>query len=407
MSHTRMLVAVILLAVLGTIRPVQAQHSSMSTSIFNDETTFAPALSHADLDVFTRVLSMKPEEQRAMEDLYGAYCNTLKAEGGEVRKYVSDIMEESELMEDIRLLAPAQKRLGEWEKRSEQLKKSFIEDLKALLTREQEGRWPIVERELRRMKWINSGRLAGEDVDLIHLVAEMPADAKTSPALGDLLDRYSQDLDRALLARADVIDKNSEKFGDLLTSDPQAARSMYESAIKVRRALCDVNLRYARLIGAELPSDLGQKLDMDVFKISFPMLSKPSRGERYIKGAKDLKSLTAEQEELVKGIVDAYENDRLAMLHRTAETIREQQFTQLPVRLDKALGVLPPDADDGFRAYGLSADHPLARLRRERFELDKAARNKLDAILTPEQRASLPDRAADAVTFIDYTPWGL
>ena len=31
------------------------------------------------------------------------------------------------------------------------LKKSFMEDLKSLLTRDQEARWPIVERELRRM----------------------------------------------------------------------------------------------------------------------------------------------------------------------------------------------------------------------------------------------------------------
>ena len=61
----------------------------------------------------------------------------------------------------------------------------------------------------------------------------------------------------------------------------------------------------------------------------------------------------------------------------------------------------------GFQALGLPPDNPAAKLKRERWELDKRSREKTDALLTPDQRASLPDRTSDSVQFFDYTPYDL
>ena len=50
----------------------------------------------------------------------------------------------------------------------------FIEDLRVLLTKEQEARWPLVERELSRLKKMADGRIAGEKGDVVRMVAELP-----------------------------------------------------------------------------------------------------------------------------------------------------------------------------------------------------------------------------------------
>jgi len=78
---------------------------------------------------------------------------------------------------------------------------------------------------------------------------------------------------------------------------------------------------------------------------------------------------------------------------------------EVPEDLGKALGTIPDDEE--HRNYELPPDHPVSRLRRERWELDKAAKGKVDAVLTPEQRDTVPDARPGTATFYDYTPWGL
>lgn len=386
-----------------------AQSGSMAMSIMNDEQTFAPELSRGDLEVFKRVLSLKDEEVRAMEDLYGAYSNTLKEEGVAVRAFVAKAVEEAEVMADQRLLDPAQKRLQEWDKRSTQLKTTFMSDLKSLLTRDQEARWPIVERELRRIKGLRWGRIPGEQPDLVMMVEELPGGAQRSGALGDLLERYSQDLDRVIVARTQFLEKHSDSFRDLIKSDPQEAKRVFDQATRVREGVAGVNERYLREMCAELPAKQAQELRDRFFRDSYPLLAKGTRGERYILAAGKLGSLSSDQRGQVDGILAEYDRDRRVILAKMAEIIREERTTELPEDLQKALTPPPADAKEHVNSWaaGLPEGHPLLKLRRARFDLDRSVREKLDALLTAEQRSQLPDQAAEPVVFYDDSPWGL
>jgi hypothetical protein len=398
-------------AALAMAAPSFGQSGSMSMSIFNDEGTFSPELSRGDLEVFKRVLSLKDDEVRAMEDLYGAYCNTLKEEGVEVRTFVAKAVEESEVMADQRLLDPAQKRLAEWGKRSTQLKTTFMADLKSLLTRDQEARWPIVERELRRIKGLRWGRVPGEQPDLVKMVEELPGGAARATVMGDLLERYSQDMDRAIVARTQFMDKHSEGFRALTTSDPAEAKKLFEQATRVREGVAGVNDRYLREICAELPGDAAQELRDRYFKECYPLLSKGTRGERYVTAAGKLKTLTPEQRAQVDVVLAEYDRDRRALVARMAEVIRDQKLNELPEDLEKALNPPAPGAPSEEHvnswARGVPEGHPLFALRRSRFELDRATRTKLEAILTPDQRAEIPDQAAEPVVYYNDSPWGL
>lgn len=406
------LIAALLVGLLALTPAAVAQSSSMAMSIFSDEGTFSPELTRGDLDVFKRVLSMKPDEVDAMEQLYGAYCNTLKTEGMEVRRFVAEKMEESEVMADTRLLDPARKRLADWAKRSEELKKSFMEDLKALLTRDQEARWPIVERELRRIKLLGHGRLPGEEPDLVKLVEDLPAEAKKSAVFADLLERYSQDMDRAIQSRSKFLDENKEKFDDLVEADPLEAKKLFERATREREGVVSVNERYLRDICAELSPQHAQELKDRYFKLSYSLLAKGTRGERYIRAAGKLDNLTTEQRAHVDAILAEYERERRVIVEKMAEIVREQKLTRLPEKLERKLNPPAPDAPDENRNRnewdrGLPEGHPMRGLRRARYELDRSFRARIDALLTPEQRDRLPDQALEPVTYYEDSPWGL
>jgi hypothetical protein len=229
----------------------------------------------------------------------------------------------------------------------------------------------------------------------------------------ELLERYSQDMDRAITSRAAFFDKNSAEFEPLITNDPAAAKRMFELATREREGVANVNERYLREIASHLEPAVAQDLRDRYFKLSYPLLAKGTRGERYIAAAGKLENLSNEQRSQVDLILAEYDKDRRALVARMADVIREDKLKVLPERLDLALNPPPPPPPGsenerwGRAGRTLAADHPLTKLRRSRWELDRACRAKIDAVLTPEQREKLPDLALEAVTFYDDDPWGL
>ncbi len=387
-------------------RQAEAQRSMMSLYIFDKQTAFAPELSRADLAVFARVLVLSDDERRAMHDLYDALAATMAQEGREVREFCAEYVERSELLQDQRVLEPATKRIEAWGERAKQLEASFLVDLRVLLTREQESRWPILERELRRLKRVGAGRLTGESVDLIRILGEVSSTGGPSPALAEILERYSGDLDRALVARDTLIERESNAFGALIKEDPQAAMALFDRARRLRAAVREVNARYTRLIAAELPPDAAAAFRDRVFGASNPSLRDPTRGERYIRAAGEL-ALSSEQAERVRAVIAEYDAARRRLLDRMAAAEWEHAYHTLPYSLAEALGQVPEGEVNYFRAFGPGKDHPLTALRLERYELDRAARAKIDALLTPEQRWSLPDTSAGQVVYSDWRVGGL
>src|SRR6516162_1187346 len=148
------------------------------------------------------------------------------------------------------------------------MKKSFLSDLKSLLTREQEARWPIVERELRRLKTIGTGRLAGESLDLNRLTEDALGEPPTGE-LGEMLNRYCEEIDHALAAREEFLTAKNKDFSEAETADPQAALKIWNEAQRVRGNVRDINDRYARMIAEKLPPTKATAFRNQVFDQSY------------------------------------------------------------------------------------------------------------------------------------------
>ncbi len=388
--------------------PARAQHGSMATSLFSEEAHFSPEFSARDLKVMIGVLDLKPEEQEALSALYTAYADTLRAEGAAVREAVSEALERAEIMNDAGLMAPGSAAMEKWSARSEEIKASFLADLKSLLTREQESRWPILERELRRIKRVGSGQVTGESVDLVRLVEGALEGSAVPAAVAELLARYRDELDRALIARDMYLDAVKSDYRAALKDDPARGLTLWKEARHRRVAVRDCNERFARQIAPELPPEHRASFEERVFELSFPMLAKDTRTDTYLKDAAALTSLTPEQTSELSAVANRHRSQRTAWQREAAAAWRLYEDAAMPSDLAGALGESAGDENrNQYNGAWLDESHPLTAARRARYGLDRTTRAGIDRILTPRQREEVPSRTSPMARFDDWSPWGL
>ncbi len=397
--------APLLILLLSLLPAIARGQGSMSMSYFG-EGHFAPALSRSELDVFVRVLKLKDPEVQAMNELYDGYAETVHLEGQQARDSMYETMDEAETYVDPGRLEKVSKDMDAWQKRAEELKRTFVDDLKALLTKEQEQRWPIVERELRRMK-LAGGRLIGETADVIRLVQNLKLLTLPAPA-EETLEVYSQEFDRLLVQREKFMQDNEGKFNSLVASDPPAAETMYRDAMRIRLAIRDLNERTVKSLAPMLPADSGAKLKEQFEAPMRERIEIKSRAQALLKAAAEIDSLTHEQQAHLDELTRWYSDRLVPWQASMALETRNQEEAELPENLSRALGKEPPTDPNGpYSQWRLPPEHPLAKLRKERFELDKECRRRLLNLLTPEQARSLPPGRENHVQFSSYRPYGL
>lgn len=385
--------------------------SSIGIGFYTPGGAFRPEVSARDLRVFVRVFGLSDEERAALESLHAAYVEALEVRSREIKRIVNDMLEEAEVVEDRRLIesSTVQGKIAEWDREAEKMKSQFLEDLRSVLTREQESQWPILERELRRLREIGNGRMSGESVDLSRLVDTVVPGAWEHPDVADLMEQYAVGIDRLLLARDAATTKRKDDFEEAIKgSDASRAERIWNDAQASRIAIRDWNARFVREIGARIDPDDAAKLDRAYFEAAYSRLCQPTRGETYIRAAANLDSLSDSQRAEVAGIMEPYERARLAILRRIAAAEQELQERHIPSRLAKVLGQDPEGKLSSFDgASRLPADHPLLALRRERLELDRQYRRRIDAVLQEWQREQVPVPSEGWVSFTDWTPWSL
>ncbi len=368
--------------------------STMSWGILSSDVEGTPAVLASDLRVFRRVLGLGDAEFDALEALHDAYVTRLEREGREVREFCTAVVEEAQLKGDSSVLGPAQERVEAWAARKGEMDRRFLEDVRVLLTAEQEGRWPLVEREMRRLKRMGDGRLHGESVDLIRLASGMGVEADGAGPIAEVLERYSRELDAALVRRDRRLEEAREDgFEELIGRDPDRARAIYERCLEARRAVRDANWRHMRLLAARLGEERGARLERRFFERAFWRLTQPTVAERYVEAALELPDLGDGQRARIEAMLDEYEPARDGILREMGEILMDREL-ELPAELSKD-GQGPPRVEQP--GVPLDGDDPFQELRVERWELDKAFREDVASVLRERQRAAMPNLARHAI----------
>ncbi len=403
----------VLVAACLMIGPLAAgQHGSMSMSLLHETNSFRPDITQRDLKVIIRVLGLQGESLRALQDLYDGYAGTLASEGAEVREFVAGEIERAETLQNLGLIDQARARIAKWNIRSEQIKKTFLEDLKSLLTRDEEARWPIVERELRRVRLASTGILSGENVDLVRLTEDVLGESGQTQQVQDLLNRYSEELDRVIVARKAALEAHKDEYSKAIKSDPDKARSCWTAVTDARLAVQAVNDRYARLLAGE-SGDQKLAYERAYFEKCYPALCRPSRVDEYLKDAQALPSLTADQISRLRTIKAAYEQRVWTLRLAAAPGWRDFEKQHRAKVLEEALsgtGRNPGEMSSRNEHYNgawLPDSHPINASRRDRLELDRDFRRQIDGVLTPGQRADIPSRLTPFARFENWEPYGI
>jgi hypothetical protein len=386
----------------------QAQSSVMSMSFGDAFGSFKPEMTRQEVAIIARVLRLSRDEHAALETLHEGYIAALQTEENKTHRFINDAIERSQLLQDQALLQPIYNERKAWDQRAAEIKKKFFDDLRSILTAEQESRWPLAERELRRFRLIDEGRLFGESVDLIRLLNEVSPESFEVVRVQELVEAYAAEFDRALVARKEYIESAREAFAKACTDDPKEGERIWNEGLRKRQAVRGINERYLRLIAAELPPETAGRLQELFFDRGYARVVAATRGERFLNKAAALPSIDASQRASIRQVMENYDMDRRRLIAQAAALERSLQESSMPSSLAVALGK-QPKSETGFNAgQRLPADHPLLAVRQARYELDRRARLDFEALLTPAQLGEIvPDENESAVFFYDYEPFGL
>lgn len=395
--------------------PASAQ--SMAMGVYSPNLVFKPEFSRSEINIIARLLKLEDAERDALLSLHEGYSQSIRARGDEIAESLQDRVDRAQALGDPTLAQTTEEETKAWESEAKKFKDTFLDDLKSLLTKEQSDRWPLVEREMRRFKRIGSGRLYGESIDLVRIVEESFPEGWSNPQVIEALASYAQAMDGALKRRDETISgEMTEQFEAKLSNDKPGAERIYRDSVAARIAVRDLNLRYTEQIAAMMSEEQGTKLRRTVFERSYPNLVSPSRNEKYIRAAADLKSLSSAQAEEIRSIVTTYDRQRLALLNEIAAIQRDRQATKLPAQLDASGSKMTTATTaDGqtiqfYSSFDIkpAPDDPLTPLNQRRYELDRDTKRKVERVLNAAQRTEVRQPTSDQILFgFDHEVWGL
>jgi hypothetical protein len=414
--HRASLIAIFVAAILlGGVWVPRACGQTMSIGIQRPDAGFVPAVSVREVNIIARVLALGDVEREALLMLHSGHVATVQKRRLQVQDQVQEVMEEAQVTSNASVATLSQDKREGWEREAKELGAQFMADLKSLLTKEQEGRWPLVERELRRFASMPKGRTGGERVDMVNVIEQEFPHAWARQDVTDALIAYAASLDGLLKARDQYLtDEKSAEFQKLCVEDKPAAEVLWREAVALRTAVRDLNLRTAEEIAGLLGGQDAERLRRYVLCQAYPKLCTPSRSEAFIRAAGKLGSLTEEQRAAITEIVQLYDEKSNALIKETAAVRRTRDPQIKPSELDPLSGTKVATTSEGEQItfYGSDdmkprADDPLTPLTQRRFELDRDTRRSIERLLTPEQRDECRQPAIEYIMLGEHQPWGI
>jgi Spy/CpxP family protein refolding chaperone len=378
---------------LGPAVPVEAQqvHTFASSIAVSDGGGFGGGenLGKRNLDRYAKTLALTPDQDEAAKALLDGYQAESRDASSAMQKEMESAFAEFQDSQDHDALQKATG--GAQRKHSERaaaLEKAFFGDLKMLLTPDQEARWGLVERTRRREKGLASGSLRGESVDLTQVVEELNLDPASLAAIAESMEQYEADIDRAIQARDAAMEGILPKDdGPGLMFD---FAKMQEAMAKAREAgapVRDVNQTHQRRLEVLLPEERRADFALGFKKRCFPEVYRATGASRSLRAAASMGDLTPDQKAQIDEVLASYTRESEPANDAWADALVADEESGK----DGAIAV----GGSVMRISFGDETGPVADARKARKALDEKAKERLESILTPEQRERLPAESAE------------
>ena len=348
------------------------------------------------LDAYAKILGLDADQKEAARELLNGNKAANKTMREEFQAKMKALTEKAQENQDWSVFQKEMPALGkEMGEKVEKVEKSFFDDLKALLSPEQEGKWSKVERHRRREQYLKFGLVSGMSVDLVDALEKSKVDLAKSTELSEIADKYEVDLDRMLVEYKNYAEGEQKKMMD----DPQAAMTKWQGFMKdiqdKGRSVRDLNRDFARKMSPLLSDEARATFTNEINRRSFPKVYKPSYTTQAIAAAAAFPDLDAVQKESVNELKTRYEKDLTVKNEAWSRAIEAQEE-----KVGGKLSVMMTAWQGG--AEGKEA---VTEARKARKELDESSLDKLKELLKEEQRNKLPTKTVEKTQGNGWFDW--
>lgn len=324
-----MLGAILLAVVIGPTRPASAQIEA-----HNFYFAFSPTVSRVDVEALTTTLDLDENEAQLVQGIYEGYRTAYNAASDSARDHLAAIRESMTGTDNqgVRANSYAQYNgtQAEWGRQSASLEAAFFADVKQLLTKEQETRWPRYERDRRRrVGLLLAARLMPERVDLVALLDRLKLPDEVRVACEEVVNQYTIEFDTPLSERLRVSDQmEALSYATDGKGDDALMQALQERLVRLHVKIRDINLRYVDALAGQLPPDDAQRFKEVFRKRVWPRIFGPDPVDADITRVRTVAHPTPRQEEAMASLVASYEarmepiNRGLVQVEMTREMLR-------------------------------------------------------------------------------------
>jgi len=386
---------VILFAVVVWTESAEAQRSSRYL--------YRTSITLKDLDSMSEILGTTEDQDKLVRSLYDGYQMAFGEGVKETKSQLNELYaglrskDQSELAEARKNMTEERSKIErEWGERVERLEATFFEDVKSVLTDEQQSHWDEYEQERRRRTMLKGGgvRTGAESIDLIRLVEEQELTEKDYKQIDVLLESYADELDRALLDRQEILDRLSTNNPDgSQVTDSEERLRLREDLEDRRKAVRELNERYAQLIADQMPVDAGEVFHRTYVERCYPSIYRTTMAESYISKVLKLSDLTEDQQKTIESIQQEFleQSDAIRSELVELQAARESQSSPTPLTRNRGGGMTrtpSPHQSDG--GWDESQRKRWSQLWQEHRELESSTIDRVFDELTEEQQNKAP-----------------
>ncbi|MGE4197839.1 MAG: hypothetical protein AB7G11_12025, partial [Phycisphaerales bacterium] len=295
--------------------------SAQMWSDWGPDTFRRPALSTRAIDEISSRLGLSASQRRAAESLVAAYSAeyaSLLARADEVTKNINEFVADNSQPGEWYHLTFAMRRklIG----RIDSLDKGLLDDLHALLSAEQEAGFPILQRRVRRERFLRLAERGGPSIpELTDLMKQLRLDPVTSAAIAPALEQYEIDLDRelqefiALFNRYyDEWSKTIDRYTGRSGEAPQVILDLAKDLAEESRKLSGLRRRHVERLQASVPPDQRAAFDAELNRRLYPAIFRAGKATRILSGVLELKDLDPALRAAVLDMQERYDRDLAA-----------------------------------------------------------------------------------------------
>lgn len=337
-----------------------------------------------DIVLFQQGLNLDDTQRTIVDALYGDYEQAFEDGLARMRQRIEDMRDQLQSQDVDRVLRIVFKPIEDWSVEKRGLGNQFLENVKIVLTPEQQDGWDKFERFIFREKQLPRGRMSGESLNLFNLVRDMKLTEPQMQQVQPTLDEYDVALDAALRRRLDLLTTNqSDMLRSFAEQNASASLAILQRQIDTAVAVRNVNDEYIEKLAMVMPEGRQAEFRQNALERAYPRIYRATPVQNIFKAAQALEGLDPS---LVASIV-SLESIFLGELHAinaelaiatkqwepTEQRLRAEAFAQ------RMAGQQPEQIEDATRALFLRRD-----------ELSRGFVRQLKDLMTIEQFGQVP-----------------